>query len=678
MSSGKELQKSALAARRAIEALCAQLDAPGAALPDSPVMQELARAATGLLSRLGAGPAVRDARQSAPDQAARVYFDYALTGILETDCDWRVLRANPAAASITGRDVKVLCGSQLQALAGPASAARLERHLKLLREQGISQAELRVARADGREIVIELASIQVDDDHYGHVFDDVTEQRQATAEIERARIAAEEANRAKSEFLANVSHELRTPMNGIIGLSQLVLLTELDARQRDFIAKIARSGKNLLRIINDLLDAARLESGRMEFEQEAFLLAELLDELAGIRSQIPAGAPLELGFHVAPGVPPFLLGDRLRLGQCLTNLLGNAIKFTAAGRIDLQVDIAGDPGAPMLRLCVADTGIGIPADAMARLFAPFSQADAATARRYGGSGLGLHISRELARGMGGDLQAESSVGSGSRFTLTVPLQVADAAGAKMSAAAAATVSAEVPQEFRGRRILVAEDDRVNQLVITQWLARAGIATTVAQNGHEVLEQIAAANPNLVLMDVQMPGMDGLEATRRLRELEHDLPIIGLSAGVSRAEQDACMAAGMHDFIAKPIDVDELWGCLTRWLRPVEGAEAMPGEDSVEARFLNDSEALARARTVFLEDHGDDAARLRALCASGDAAAIGRLAHGLKGAAATLGLDELAAMAQLLEAGAGAPERAGVLIDAIDRLLAAFKGSFQDR
>jgi two-component system sensor histidine kinase/response regulator len=677
MSSGKELQKSALAARRAIDALCAQLDAqldaPGSVLPDASSVQELASAAAGLLSRLGSGAAVPP---QASDQAARVYFDYALTGILETDRDWRVLRANPAAASITGRDVKVLCGSRLQALANEVSAARLERHLSLLREQGISRAELRVVRSDGREIVIELASIQVDDDHYGHVFDDVTEQRQATAEIERARIAAEEANRAKSDFLANVSHELRTPMNGIIGLSQLLLLTGLDAQQRDFVGKIARSGQNLLRIINDLLDAARLESGRMEFEHEPFFLAELLDELAGIRSQIPAGAPLELGFHVAPAVPPCLLGDRLRLGQCLTNLLGNAIKFTAAGRVDLHVDVAGYPDAPTLRFCVVDTGIGIAADALARLFAPFSQADAATARRYGGSGLGLHISRELARGMGGDLQAESSVGSGSRFTLTLPLQAADAAAAKMPAIAAA--ASDVPQEFRGRRILVAEDDRVNQLVITQWLARAGIATTVAHNGQEVLEQIAAAAPDLVLMDVQMPGMDGLEATRRLRELGIELPVIGLSAGVSRSEQDACAAAGMHDFIAKPIDVDELWGCLTRWLHPVEGSAAMPGEDSVEARFLNDGAALARARTVFLEDHGDDAARLRALCTGGDTAATGRLAHGLKGAAATLGLDELAAMAGDLEAGAGGPQRTGVLIDAIDRLLAAFKGEFQDR
>lgn len=674
MSSGKELQELALAARRAIDALCARLDAPGAVLPDASVVQELARSAADLLSRLGAGASVPP---QASEQAARVYFDYALTGILETDRDGLVLRANPAAASITGRDVKVLCGSQLQALTSPASAARLERHLKLLHEQGISQAELRVARSDGREIVIELASIQVDDDHYGHVFDDVTEQRQATAEIERARIAAEESNRAKSDFLANVSHELRTPMNGIIGLSQLVLLTELDSRQRDFIGKIARSGQNLLRIINDLLDAAKLESGRMEFEHEPFLLAELLDELAAIRSQVPAGMPLELGFHLAPEVPACLLGDRLRLGQCLTNLLGNAIKFTAAGRVDLHVDVAGDPDAPMLRLCVADTGIGIPAEALARLFAPFTQADAATARRYGGSGLGLHISRELARGMGGELLAESSVGSGSRFTLILPLQVGDAATAKMSAAA--TASAEVPQEFRGRRILVAEDDRVNQLVITQWLGRAGIATIVAQDGHEVLEQIAAAAPDLVLMDVQMPGMDGLEATRRLRELGHELPIIGLSAGVSRAEQEACMAAGMHDFIAKPIDVDELWGCLTRWLHPVEGAGAgLDDDNSVEARFLYDHEALAHARAIFFEDHGDDAARLRALCAGGDTAAAGRMAHGLKGSAATLGLDELAAMAEELETGAGGPERAGPLIDGIDRLLAACKGEFARR
>ncbi len=671
------MQKSALAARRAIDALSAQLDAPAASRLDPAAAQELARAAEGLLSRLGAGAGERDARSPTPDQAARVYFDYALTGILETDRDWRVLRANTAAASITGRDVKALRGSPLQLLADPASAPRLERHLALLREQGISQAELHVLRGDGREIVIELASIQVDDDHYGHVFDDVTEQRQATAEIEQARVAAEAANRAKSEVLANISHELRTPMNGIIGLSQLVLLTELDERQRDFLTKIARSGQNLLRIINDLLDAARLEAGRMDFERQPFSLSELLDELSGIRAQIPAGKSLEVAFHVAPEVPNDLLGDRLRLGQCLTNLLGNAIKFTAQGRVDLHVGVTGDAAAPMLRLCVSDTGIGIPAETLARLFAPFSQADAATARRYGGSGLGLHISRELARGMGGDLQAESSVGSGSRFTLTVPLIAADRSA---DATTTGLLPGDAPQEFRGRRILVAEDDRVNQIVITQWLARAGIATTVAHTGFEVLEQIAAAPalPDMVLMDVQMPGMDGLEATRELRRRGHALPVIGLSAGVSRAEQDACMAAGMHDFLAKPLDVDELWGCLTRWLHPGDGTVAEPGDDSVEARFLHDGEALALARGVFLEDHGEDALRLRTLCDRGDRAAVERLAHGLKGSAATLGLDALATLALEMETDAGDGERARALIEAIDRELKTFRERFSAR
>ena len=673
------LRELVLATRRSIDSLCRELDAAGTKQLDDSSVRELALSMTQLSSQIPAGDRKTvDAASPQAEQAARVYFDYALTGILETDQDWKILRANPAAASITGRDTKLLCSRRLQELAA-ASAVKLERHLSRLSEQGISQTELRITHSDGREIVIELASIQVDDQLYGHVFDDVTEQRQVSAEIEQARTAAEAANQAKSDFLANVSHELRTPMNGIIGLSQLALLTDLSQQQREYVANIARSGQNLLRIINDLLDASKLEAGRMDFELTPFSVAELLDDLAGVRAQIPSGKPVEVIFHVAPEVPRYLLGDRLRLGQCLINLLSNAIKFTESGRVELKIDITGSPDTSTLRLSVTDTGIGISTETMSRLFSAFSQADAATARRYGGSGLGLHISREFARGMGGDLLAESSVGTGSCFTLTLPLRKADETfhhDLPFEAAAS-----DAPQEFRGRRILVAEDDRVNQLVITQWLARAGIRTIVVTNGHEVLEQLATGQgrPDAVLMDVQMPGMDGLEATRQLRRLGYTLPIIGLSAGASAPEQEICLTSGMNDFIAKPIDIDELWGCLTRWVPPRMEVEPNLGEDtSVEARFLHNSEALALARAVFLEGHGEDAARLRKLCATDDKATMGRLAHGLKGASATLGFDALAALANEIETGAAGSlplDRVNEVIDAIERHLVLIRARF---
>ena len=686
MSPQADSRKSALATRRALDALRDLLDvADTASLPSEDAL-ELAELVERLRPCLASAADSKAPLSPAPlfEPAARVYFDYALTGILETDQHWRVLRANPAAESITGHCIKALRCSDLQALAAPASAAKVQRHLALLLEQGISQAEWRVTRRDGREIIIEVASIQVDDENFTHVFDDVTEQRQVAAEIERARAAAEAANRAKSDFLANVSHEIRTPMNGIIGLSQLALLDEQDSRQRDYLEKIARSGRSLLRIINDLLDTAKLESGRMDFEHRPFSLTELLAEVAGIRAQIPAGKALDLVFDVAPGMPAHLMGDRLRLGQCLTNLLGNAIKFTSAGKVGVLVDMTDDP-EPLLRLCVSDTGMGIPAEALSRLFSAFSQADASTARRFGGTGLGLHITRELARGMGGDLQAESRVDIGSRFTLTVPLRVAEGPEESNDS----RHPSDVPQEFRGRHILVAEDDSVNQLITLRWLERAGIRTTLAQDGDQVLEQLAGlpVPPDLLLMDVQMPGMDGLEATRHLRERGFTLPVVGLSAGASAAEQEACLAAGMHDFIPKPIDIDELWGCLTRWLQPIDAdaSGTPPGDmidNSAEARFLYNHELLAQARTAFLHSHGADGTELRTLFARGKsetASAMMRLAHGLKGSAATVGLDALAELAHELENGSAlASDRIDALIHHIDEQLAQAAADFTSK
>lgn len=689
MSAKNPSKKSALATRRAIAALRELVDGAGpAALPrdDALKLAELVERLRPRLEPSAAGSAPCPPLPQS-DPAARVYFDYALTGIIETDQHWRVVRANPAAASITGHDVKALCGSELPALTCPASAARVERHLSLLREQGISQAEWRLRRRDGREISIEIASMQIDDEHFTHVFDDVTVQRQAVAEIERARAAAEAANRAKSDFLANVSHEIRTPLNGIIGLSQLALLTKLDAPQRDYLEKIAQSGRTLLRIINDLLDTAKLESGRMEFEALPFALEALLDDISTLRTQARDEKGLEVVFDVAAGVPRYLLGDRLRLGQCLRNLLGNAIKFTPAGRVELRVDISGEESAQWLNLCVVDSGIGIAPEALARLFSPFNQADSSTARRFGGTGLGLFITREMARGMGGELHVSSSAGVGSRFTLTLPLCVADAPTPQPETLA--LQPSEVPQEFRGRHILVAEDDKVNQLIILQWLSHAGIIATLAQDGREALARVAEMSPapDLVLMDVQMPDMDGLEATRRLREGGYIRPVVGLSAGASPHEQEACAAAGMSDFIAKPIDIDELWGCLTRWLPPVDASVTQSAGTpsgnattiSVEARFLHNHEILAQARAAFIDSHGADAAQLRALLAQGEGTitpAMMRQAHGLKGSAATLGLDTLAALAHELEDGSALPhDRIDSLIRQIDEQLIRTRAAF---
>jgi PAS domain S-box-containing protein len=588
------------------------------------------------------------------DRSARAYFDYALNGIIETngDGDGCILNANPAAASISGHPAASLVGTRLVGLFSPEMADRTMHHLALLAEQGIAQAELLMRRRDGTDITVTLASVQIGDAHFMHVFDDVTEQRRNEAELRAARAAAESANRAKSEFLTNVSHEIRTPLNGIIGLGELALRDAEHPQQRDYLEKIMNSGRTLLRLVNDLLDTAKLEAGKIEFEEHSFALEALLADLADLRIRAEEENRLNVHFELAPDLPRCILGDRLRLGQCLRNLLGNAIKFTPAGTVSLAIYATGSGESTCLRCRVSDSGISIAPEVLGRLFSPFSQADASTTRRYGGTGLGLFITRELARGMGGDLEVTSTVGSGSCFTLTLPLREAISGSADESAETLR--DEDIPQEFRGRTVLLAEDNPTNQVVASHWLARAGIRCLIATDGGKAIELLVNAqqaqqidqSPALILMDVQMPGMDGLEATRHLRASGCTLPIIGLSAGVSRREQEACISVGMSDFLGKPIDLDELWGCLTRWLPPA--AADTPAEDSVEARYLHDANVLNNVRSLFRAQHADDGATLRNEVEAGRFDSARRLAHALRGASGTLGLKAVTLAATELE------------------------------
>lgn len=591
-----------------------------------------------------AGRRIRQPGRRAEDRSVRLYFDYALTGILETDATGRIFRANPAAASITGRPPQLLIERKLVDLIDPASTARLARHLALLAEQGIGQAEFGIVRHDASRITVTLASVQIDEARFMHVFDDVTEQRRVEAEIRAARAAAEEANRTKDDFIANVSHEIRTPLNGIIGIGELALRGAENPQQQDYIEKILHSGRTLLRLVNDLLDTAKIEAGKIDFEAQPFALEALFADLADLRLQAEFEKYLDIRFDIAPDLPRRVLGDRLRFAQCLRNLLGNAIKFTDRGAVSLSFDGDGPDDAKRLRCLVRDTGIGISADVLERLFKPFSQADTSTTRRFGGTGLGLFITRELARGMGGELTAASAPGEGSCFTLSLPLRPAPDAPDELPVMAAA----DIPREFAGLCVLLAEDNPINQTVASHWLSRAGIHCLLATDGAQVLRQLAdaATAPALILMDAQMPGMDGLEATRRLREQGYTLPIVGLSAGVSSREQEACLAAGMSDFLGKPIDLDELWGCLTRWLPPA--AAPARAVDTVEQRFLGEAGLLVRARRAFVESHADDAVHLKEALAADDVMSARRRAHALRGAAATLGLEALAQAATEFE------------------------------
>jgi signal transduction histidine kinase/DNA-binding response OmpR family regulator len=537
---------------------------------------------------------------------------------------------------------------------------------------GISSKAQTYERTRPNGTVLEIRSTPMQGGGVVRTYTDVTLHKQTEAVLLAARDEADRAARAKSEFLAMMSHEIRSPMNGLLGIVELLRDTPLEAEQRHMVELVHQSAASLLRILNDVLDFSKIEAGAIVFAPEAVDLRGLVQLLVGPPSLAAAKKGLVFDWAIDDDLPDTIEIDPLRLGQILGNLVTNAIKFTAAGAVGLRVRRAAlASGGPALAFAVTDTGIGMSAETLAQLFQPFTQANASTTKNFGGTGLGLSISRRLARLLGGDIEAASTPGHGSTFTLTIPL----VAAAALVSAAQVEDAADRSASLEGMRVLVAEDQETNRWLVKRQLERLGVVCDVVEGGAQALAALASRPFDLLLTDCHMPEMDGTELTRRVRAgevgTERRLPILGLTADVTSTMRERCLAAGMDDIAAKPINLQRLETALRRLLVSPDGsasalssAATAPGEavfdSATYVELFSDAEVEGREwLTDFLEAAAALVETLEQAAVAPDRDRLTATAHRLAGAALSAGATQLGILAGRLEAEAGEAAEDGI-------------------
>lgn len=563
----------------------------------------------------------------------------------------------------------------------------------------------------------------------------ISQRNEIERELRLAKTQAEEASQAKSEFLANMSHEIRTPMNGVLGMADLLAATRLDRQQSRLVEVLRQSGETLMRVINDILDFSRIEAEQFALQYDDFDLRRSVRETVDLYSEMARSKGLALKLDIARTVPKMVHGDDGRLRQVLGNLISNGIKFTEEGGVSIRVASDGVGGRAFVTFQVVDSGIGIPRQLQARIFEAFQQADGSSSRRYGGTGLGLVIAKEIIEKMGGGIRVESMVGEGSRFVVTIPFTIVrtEAAdhhplGSDGTVPQAAGEPLPTPDQVSGEppgdaprfsaRVLLAEDNPVNQEVAHMNLMRLGCTVVVVEDGREAVERWHGAKPDLILMDLQMPNMDGFQASQEIRRREAaqglgaHTPIIALTAHALETDRGKCLAAGMDDHLPKPFTSQQLAGLLEKWLgggtdrREAAGA----AEDSDAAAVVDlvaetdqadagaiDAAAFAEVRELyrhnpekltqlvelFVERSSDALRDMHAALARDDRRSLREAAHTIKSSSAFLGAAHVSELCRSLESDASeaAPETIAATLDALavefDRTHAALETLIED-
>ena len=648
---------------------------------------------------------VRTADLQSSEARARAVLTTMLDGVAHIDSVGTLLSVNDAILEMFGYQANELIGHNVRLLMPEHHAVAhdgyLRRYAQTLERNIIGhRRQVEGQHKDGRIFPIELAVSELIEDigiTFIGVIRDMTAQKAVEQELHAALHVAQSATQTKGRFLANMSHEIRTPLNAVLGLAQIGLRDSIGQASGTTFRRIVVAGEHLLGVINDILDISKIEAGKLQVEQLPFALLATLDGVVNLVAQRAEAKSLALIVSLAPDLPAWVLGDGLRITQILTNLLSNAIKFTAAGEIRLQVSRYGD--GEQFDFEVADTGIGLNEEQVARLFQAFEQADSSTTRAYGGTGLGLAISQELARLMGGEIRVESQPGAGSCFKLRLNLPAVAA-----PLRPAALPSLEGPS-LAGLSILAADDVELNRLLLEDILQHEGAQVVFAEDGAQALACLQHAGVtafDIVLMDVQMPVMDGLEATRRIHALAPALPVLGLTAHALADEREHCLASGMADVVTKPINIQRLIEAIRQQVPAhpnlsaslsvsvTDSALAAPPVSPLPAladRPVDWPALLARfnGRRAFIkkltdsacQSHGKTPAKLRAAVEQGDHSALKFIAHSLKGVSGNLEAHRVHDLAKAAETALDDEEGISTelfeaLATAVEQLLCALK------